>query len=116
YARNEWVEEKYDEIHYRYQSDVDILVIVKTQSELAPAKLERDIEDRIEKNEYIKTPASVIVHDIDFVNRRLGRAQYFFTDIKKEGILLYNSGKFQLQEARELSPTERKRLAQEDFN
>lgn len=116
YARNEWVEEKYDEIHYRYQSDFDILVVVKTQSELAQAKLERDIEDRIEKNEDIKTPASVIVHDIDFVNRRLGRAQYFFTDIKKEGVLLYDSGKFQLQEARELLPAERKKLAQEDFD
>lgn len=24
YARNNWVEEKYDEEHYRYQSDFDI--------------------------------------------------------------------------------------------
>ncbi len=78
YARNEWVEEKYDDIHYRYQSDFDILVIVKTQSEFAQAKLERDIEDMVEKNEAIKTPVTVIVHDIDFVNRRLSKAQYFF--------------------------------------
>ncbi len=116
YARNEWVEDKYDEDHYRYQSDFDVLVAVKTPSELAQAKLERDIEDRIEKNEDIKTPVSVIVHDIYFVNRRLGKAQYFFTDIKKEGVLLYDSGKFQLQETKELLPTERKKLAQEDFN
>lgn len=116
YARNEWVEDKYDEDHYRYQSDIDILVIVKTHSELAQAKLERDIEDRIEKNENVKTPVSVIVHDIDFVNRRLSKAQYFFSDIKKEGILLYDSGKFHLKEARELLPSERKKLAQEDFN
>ena len=33
YARNEWVEEKYDEEHYKYQSDFDILVIVETKSE-----------------------------------------------------------------------------------
>lgn len=116
YARNEWVEDKYDEDHYRYQSDFDILVIVKTQSESAQAKLERDIEDRVEKEESVKTPVSVIVHDIDFVNRRLGRAQYFFTDIKKEGVLLYNSEKFELNEAKELLPAERKKLAQEDFN
>lgn len=96
YARNEWVEDKYDDIHYRYQSDFDVLVIMKTQSEFAEAKLERDIEDVIEKNENIKTPVSVIMHDTDFVNRRLSKAQYFFTDIKKEGILLYNSGKFEL--------------------
>ncbi len=50
------------------------------------------------------------------MNKRLKKAQYFFTDIKKEGILLYNSGKYQLVEARELSGKERKKLAQEDFD
>ncbi|HVV68490.1 MAG TPA: HEPN domain-containing protein [Gammaproteobacteria bacterium] len=116
YARNEWVEVKYDENYYRYQSDIDILVIVKTHSESTQAKLERDIEERIRKNVDIKTPVSVIVNDIDFVNKRLSRAQYFFTDIKNEGVLLYDSAKFQLKEARELSPAERKKFAQEDFN
>lgn len=116
YARNEWVEEKYDEKHFRYQSDFDILVIVETKSEAIQGRLEREIEEKIEKTEDIKTPVSIIVHDIDFVNRRLSKAQYFFTDIKKEGILLHDSGKFQLKEARELLPSERKKLAQEDFN
>jgi len=116
YARNEWVEDKYNEDYYRYQSDFDILVIVKMQSESAQAKLEHVYEDRIQKNETIKTPVTVIVHDVDFVNRRLSRAQYFFRDIKKEGILLYESNKFQLQEAIELSPLERRKLAQEDFH
>ncbi|HVV67834.1 MAG TPA: HEPN domain-containing protein [Gammaproteobacteria bacterium] len=116
YARDKWIEDKYDEDHYRYQSDFDILVIVNTRSESAQAKLERDIEDKIEKNEDIKTPVSVIVHDIDFVNRRLSKAQFFFTDIKKEGVLLYDSGQFQLKEAKELSPSERKKFAREDFD
>jgi len=115
YARGSWIEEKYDDQHYRYQSDFDILIIVETKSELAQSKIERDIEDKIDKIADINTPFSVIVHDINFINRRLGKAQYFFTDIKKEGILLYNSGKHQLNEARELLPKERKKLAQEDF-
>jgi HEPN domain-containing protein len=46
----------------------------------------------------------------------LKKAQYFFTDIKKEGVVLYDSGNFQLKEARELLPAERKKLAQEDFS
>jgi len=116
YARNSWVEEKYDEEHYRYQSDFDVLVIVETKSEAIQGRFEREIEEIIEKAEDIKTPVSIIVHDIDFVNRRLSKAQYFFTDIKKEGIVLYDSGKFQLKEAKELLPDERKKLAQEDFN
>lgn len=116
YARNEWVEDKYDAERYRYQSDFDILVIVETKSEAIQARFEREIEEKIEKNEEVKTPVSVIVHDIDFVNRRLNKAQYFFTDIKKEGIVLYDSGKFQLKDIRELLPSERIKLAQEDFN
>ncbi len=116
YARNDWVEDKYDEEHYRYQSDFDVLVIVETKSEAMQGKFEREIEDALEKNQVIKTPVSVIAHDIDFVNKRLSKAQYFFADIKKEGFLLYDSGKFQLKEARELLPAERKKLAEEDFN
>ena len=58
----------------------------------------------------------MIVHDIDFVNRRLSKAQYFFSDIKKEGICLYDSKQFQLKEAKELSNKERQKLAQEDFD
>jgi len=116
YARNDWVEEKYDEDHYRYQSDFDLLVIVETESEFTQTKFERDIENKIEQADSIKTPVSIIVHDIFFVNRRLKKAQYFFTDIKKEGLLLYDSGKHRLSEAKELLATERKKLAQEDFD
>jgi uncharacterized protein len=116
YARNEWIEEKYDDEHYRYQSDYDVLVIVETKSEAIQGRFEREIEEKIEKAEYIKTPVSIIVHDIDFVNKRLSKAQYFFSDIKKEGVLLYDTGKFKLKEPRELLPAERKKLAQDDFN
>lgn len=117
YARNDWVEEKYDGTdHYRYQSDFDVLVIVENKNEFAQSKFECDIEDKIEQTDGIKTPVSAIVHDIGFINRRLSKAQYFFTDIKKEGILLYTSGKYQLTEARELLPEERRKLAQADYD
>jgi len=115
YARNSWVEEKYDDEHYRYQSDFDILVIVETKSEFAQSKFERNIEDIVDQKEGIRTPISIIVHDVNFINRRLGKAQYFFTDIKKEGVLLYDSGKYQLNDIRELLPEERQKLAKEDF-
>jgi predicted nucleotidyltransferase/HEPN domain-containing protein len=116
YARGDFVEAKHHDGRYRYQSDIDILVLVETRSEHAQEKYENAIEYQLDENADIKTPVSVIVHDIEFMNRRLRKAQYFFTDIKKEGVLLYDSQKFHLKEAKELSPQERKRLAQEDFN
>ena len=37
-----------------------------------------------------------VVEHINTVNRNLEISQYFFTDIVKEGIMLYNSGKCEL--------------------
>ena len=116
YARNDWVEDKYDAEHFRYQSDMDILVIVETKSESQQGKLERDMECAIEQVDIVKTPVSIIVHNIEFVNRRLRKAQYFFTDIKKESVLLFDSQNYQLSEAKELLPQERKKIAKEDFD
>ena len=115
YARGDWVEDKYDKEHYRYQSDFDILVLVQTRSEITQGKLERDIEEKLDQGSSLKTPVSIIVHDVEFVNRRLSKAQYFFSDIKKEGIYLYNSEQFQLKEPKELSDAERQKIAKEDF-
>jgi len=116
YARGNWVEEKYeDNIHYRYQSDFDVLIVVDVCNDFKQTKMERELEDIIEQNEAVNTPTTLLVHDIDFVNRRLRKAQYFFSDIKREGILLYDSECLQLKEAKELSLKERRHLAEEDF-
>ena len=63
----------------------------------------------------IKTPVSVIYHSVGQVNYRLKEGSYFFSDIKKEGIVLYDTGKLKLERIRKLSPKKRKQIAQEDF-
>jgi predicted nucleotidyltransferase/HEPN domain-containing protein len=114
YARGNWVEERADDgVHFKYQSDYDLLVVVKDAA-LADRsghwlKIERDAR------RLAHTPVTLITHDIDFVNRRLRKGQYFFSDIKKEGVLLYDTGHFRLDEPKELTPAERRRLAEEDF-
>ena len=115
YARGDWVEDKYDDTHFRYQSDMDLLVIVETRSDSAQEKLELAIETDIRDEPAITTPVSIIVHDIDFVNRRLRKGQYFFSDIEKEGVLLIGSEHHTLATAKQLPPAERKRLAEADF-
>lgn len=84
HARGDWVEDKYDKEHYRYQSDFDILVLVQTKNETTQGKLEREIEEKLDQEPNVKTPTSIIVHDVEFVNRRLSKAQYFFSDIKNK--------------------------------
>ena len=114
YARGKWVEELHDDgFHYKYQSDFDIFIV--TEKEYLANKIESDDQLWNCFNRRIKTPVTVISHDIDFLNRRLRKGQYFFSDIKKEGICLYNSGRFELAEERELIPKEYKSLAEDDF-
>jgi hypothetical protein len=57
-----------------------------------------------------------IFHGIDFVNAALSEGKYFFDDIKREGILLFNTSRYQLAEKRKLSPLEVQKIAQADFD
>lgn len=118
YARGDWVEDFYKEDgrFYSYQSDYDLLVIVKPRNLHKQRRLESDLKKSIDQLSGIHTPVSIIVHDVDYINEQLDEAQYFFSDIKKDGVLLYSTGKVSLKEpAKELSPHQRYKLAQEDY-
>jgi uncharacterized protein len=114
HARGNWVEDRYTEGHitYEYISDYDLLVITKAGEK----RKDHEITDQIRNRLRFRAPVNVITHDIEYVNRKLSEGQYFFTDIVMEGILLYDSGITIFSEPNELSPEERKNIAQQDFN
>ena len=115
YARGDWVEDLDPEtLHYRYQSDFDLLLVTETRKEAGKIEQNNQLNKRLMKTIH-RTPISLIAEDIQFVNRRLRKSQYFYIDIKREGIVLYDSGKFELAEPKELTTQERKKLAEEDF-
>lgn len=116
YARGEQVEDEYQEGHitYTYQSDYDILIVFADNKEAGNIGLKNKIEDRLWKAP-ISTPVSVIMHGIKFFNDKIEKGNYFFTDIKKEGIKLYDSGNYKLPRRRKLDPAERKAHAIEDY-
>jgi predicted nucleotidyltransferase/HEPN domain-containing protein len=92
------------------KSDYDILVVVgeyKTKKELN-ADLRGAFKD-------IPVPIQLIIETIAFVNSNLEEKQFFFTDIKREGKILYNSGNLKLSAPVNLSPTRRREIAEEDF-
>jgi len=121
YARGNWVDETYTESHvtYSYQSDLDILLVLKKgkYSRSKALKIEENIENRLKKKQLEDNPwVTLIIEPISLVNKLLEKGQYFFSDIKKEGVLLYDSGEYQLPEAKELSNKERKEIAQDDYD
>jgi predicted nucleotidyltransferase/HEPN domain-containing protein len=116
YARGDWVEDLDPEtLQYRYQSDFDLLIVTETPRQADRVEQNNQLSRRLAKTIH-RTPISLIAEDIQFINRRLRKSQYFYIDILREGILLYDSGKFQLAEPIEITPKERKKLADKDFN
>ena len=122
FARGSWVRDRYVEegITYEYASDYDFLVITKTikqGSGTSAFDLEKRIKKQIKEVGYLDSThkTHIIIEPIDRVNDELEKSQYFFRDIKKEGILLYDSGEFKLSEPRELNNDERRKIAKEDY-
>ena len=99
---------------YEYSSDFDILVIVKSKALADNIDLWYELEDEAGKLP-VQTPVKIIAHEIKFVNAKLKKGQYFFSDIKKEGIILYDSKNCQLEEPKQLTPKERLGQAKADF-
>lgn len=115
YARGDWVEDLDPKtLQYRYQSDFDLLVVTETPRQADRIEQNNQLSRRLAKSIH-RTPVSLIAEDIQFVNRRLRKSQYFYIDILREGVLLYDSGKFNLAEPREITGLERKKLAEQDF-
>jgi len=113
YASGNWVEDKYTEngIRYEYVSDFDVLIITSNREEK-----EYVLQDKIVNSWRYHTPVNPIVHTIDYINRGLENGQYFFTDIVKEGVLLFNAGSTEFAEPKILSASEIKKIAQINFS
>jgi predicted nucleotidyltransferase/HEPN domain-containing protein len=111
HARGDWVE---DEVT-GYVSDYDILIVTRPKHEEGgsnrlPERVESQVAEALRHRN-----VNAIAHDIDFVNSRLGEGRYFFVDIVREGVLLYDSGRYRLAKPRMPDDAERKRLAEEDL-
>ncbi|RFA30983.1 hypothetical protein CAI21_03135 [Alkalilimnicola ehrlichii] len=98
-----------------HASDYDLLIVVGSPEQAADANLRKAFREAC-KLPGLSARAEPIVHDIADVNSNLEEGRYFFLDLKREGRLLYSSQRFELAEPRELTPTERQRIAQSDFD
>src|ERR1700760_4998031 len=67
----------------------DLLVIGREGDRRSDYELQDLIENRCRE----AAPVTVLVHDISYVNRRLGEGQYFFYSAVREGVLLYDTGR-----------------------
>ncbi|PDS99278.1 nucleotidyltransferase [Rhizobium sp. S9] len=114
YAKGGWVDEPFTMKGYR--SDFDLLIIVNNRKLCEFAEYWHKAADRLIHEKSIETPVSFIVHSRREVNTYLKEGQYFFSDIRKEGIVLYELDDEPLAEPKPLSPIDRLRIANEHYD
>lgn len=85
YARNDWV----DEPDNGYLSDFDLLVIVSHEKLTDIADYWYVAEDKILRDPAVGRTVNIIVHTMAEVNQALTRGEYFWTDILRDGVVLY---------------------------
>lgn len=112
YAKGTWVDEPHTMKGYR--SDYDILVIVN-ERRFAEYEFWDRATDHLNRDPLIGVPVGVIVHSARDMNNFLRNGQYFFADIRKEGVVLYEMDDRELAEPGALTPGDALRIAREHY-
>ena len=117
YARGNWVDEPHTA--KGYQSDFDLLIIVNdkrlTDRVQYWAKAEERLIRELSITKTLRTPVNFIVHTLQEVNDGLAHGRYFFMDVARDGIALYQSDDSELHEPKPKTPQQALAMAKEYF-
>lgn len=121
YAKNSYVD--YDQrIEFGtptyYMSDYDIVILTRKPIGAAEYSLYEKIKDKFfeNKNRPFHTHPQFINYGIEDFNYALTKAHYFETEIKRDGVVLFDSGQYKLARRRKLDYTEIRDRAQKYFD
>lgn len=112
YARGDWVADPVG----GYFSDYDLLVVVDhedlTEVQEYWAKADDHLMREVAITKRVSAPVNFIVHSLADVNDQLRRGRYFFHDIIRDGISLYEAPNCPFDAVRELPAAEALKEAQ----
>lgn len=121
YAKNKYVD--YDQrVEFGtptyYMSDYDIAILTRKPIGAVESSLYEKIKDKFfeNKNRPFHTHPQFVNYGIDDFNYALSKAHYFETEIKRDGVILYDSGSYTLARRRKLDYTEIRDRAQKYFD
>lgn len=116
YARGDWVEDPVG----RYFSDYDLLVVVDHEDLTDVPEFWLATEDRLlgllSEGTQLRTPVSLVYHSLEDVNEKLRLGRYFFMDILRDGIVLFEAPGYPFVEPKPLSAAEALAETQEYFD
>ena len=85
FSRTDWV----DEPQNGYQSDWDLLIVVSHEKLTDIADYWFAAEDKLLRDPEVGRPVNIIVHTLAEVNQALAKGRYFWVDIIRDGVMLY---------------------------
>jgi predicted nucleotidyltransferase/HEPN domain-containing protein len=117
YARGGWIDEPHTA--KGYQSDFDLLIIVSDKRLVDRVQYWAKAEERLIRElsitKTLRTPVNFIVHTLQEVNDGLAHGRYFFMDVAKDGIALYQSDDSELHQPKPKTPEQALAMAREYF-
>ncbi|MGC6399500.1 HEPN domain-containing protein [Sphingomonas sp. FW199] len=117
YARGGWVDEPHTAKGYK--SDFDLLVIVNDKRLTDRVSYWLKLQDRLNRElgitRTLNTPVNFIVHTLQEVNDGLAHGRYFFMDIARDGIALYQFDDTELHTPKPKTPEQALVMAKEYF-
>ena len=117
YARGGWVDEPHTAKGYR--SDFDLLIIVNDKRLTDKIDFWSKLEDRLTRelalDKTLHTPVNFIVHTLQEVNDGLAHGRYFFMDVARDGIALYEYDDKELHTPKPKTPEQALAMAKEYF-
>lgn len=118
HARGNWIDEPHTAKGYR--SDFDLLIIVNYKWLADRAEYWTKAEERLNREVGItgtlRTPVHFIVHSLQEVNDGLAHGRYFFMDVAKDGVAIYESDPSELHTPKPKSPPAALAMAREYFD
>jgi len=118
YARGGWVDEPHTAKGYR--SDFDLLIIVNDERLTDRVDYWVKAEERLNRElaitRTLKTPVNFIVHSLREVNDGLAHGRFFFMDVARDGIALYQADDSELAEPKPKTPDQALAMAREYFD
>ncbi len=118
YARGGWVDEPHTAKGYR--SDFDLLIIVNDKRLTDKVDFWAKLDDRLTRelaiDKTLHTPVNFIVHTLQEVNDGLAHGRYFFMDVARDGVALYEYDDKELHKPKPKTPEQALAMAREYFD
>ncbi|WP_307104774.1 nucleotidyltransferase and HEPN domain-containing protein [Sphingomonas sp. SORGH_AS_0950] len=117
HARGDWVYEPHTA--KGYCSDYDLMIVVNHKQVADHGDFWHGLRDefnRMRAARHLKTPVGMIVHTRQDLHQSLTQGRYFFVDVAREGVMLYQDDDKPLPKPRPQTPQSQLAMAREYFS